>query len=71
MMSMFVEVSMRTIVTNSTVSGAEKAVTECLIYSYGMLTMSMMSMSNTDKASPNGTVADNQFSDDKGWPGRN
>ena len=48
MMSMFVEVSMRTIVTNSTVSGAEKAVTECLIYSYGMLTMSIYGDSDVD-----------------------
>ena len=41
MMLMLVEVSMRTIVTNSMDSGAEEAVTECHIYSYGMLTMSI------------------------------
>ena len=48
MMSMLVEVSMRTIVTNSIDSGAEEAVTECHIYSYGMLTMSIYGDSDVD-----------------------
>ena len=48
MMSMLVEVSMRTIVTNSSDSDAEEAVTECHICSYGMLTMSIYGDSDVD-----------------------
>ena len=48
MMLMLVETSVRTIVTNSTDSGAEEAVTECHIYSYGMLTMSIYGDSDVD-----------------------
>ena len=48
MMLMLVELSLRTIVTNSTDSGAEEAVTECHIYSYGMLTMSIYGDSDVD-----------------------
>ena len=45
---MLVEVPLRTIVTNSTDSDAEEAVTECHIYSYGMLTMSIYGDSDVD-----------------------
>ena len=48
MMLMSVEVSVRTIVTNSMDFGAEEAVTECHIYSYGMLTMSIYGESDVD-----------------------
>ena len=48
MMLMLVEVSLRTIVTNSMDSGAEEAVIECHIYSYGMLTMSIYGDSDGD-----------------------
>ena len=51
MMLIIVEVSLRvrrTIVTNSIDSGAEEAVTECHIYSYGMLTMSIYGDSDVD-----------------------
>ena len=48
MMLMLVELSLRTIVTNSTDSGAEEAVTECHIYSYGMLTMSIYGDSDVE-----------------------
>ena len=48
MMLMLVEVTVRTIVTNSMDSGAEEAVTECHIYSYGMLTMSIYGDSDVD-----------------------
>ena len=48
MMLMLVELSLRTIVTNSVDSDAEEAVTECHIYSYGMLTMSIYGDSDVD-----------------------
>ena len=48
MMLMLVELSLRTIVINSMDSGAEEAVTECHIYSYGMLTMSIYGDSDVD-----------------------
>ena len=48
MMLMLLEMSVRTIVTNSMDSDAEGAATECHIYSYGMLTMSIYGDSDVD-----------------------
>ena len=48
MMLMLVELSLRTIVTNSMDSDAKEAVTECHICSYGMLTMSIYGDSDVE-----------------------